>query len=271
MCDEFNISVVQIRSEYMHAYDFEVFDALAYRKFFETWRPLVYIIIGVYLLGIYYGQKWMEKRPAFRLNTALFLWNAALAIFSIAATIRGYPEAIYFLSKPNGSYLAVCSGDTTNYAMLFWGLLFVISKVVELGDTAFIILRKQKLIVLHWFHHILTLFGCWVAAEYAPAASRFYFVNTFVHSFMYTYYALKALKVQIPRRISMTITIIQILQMVVGVYFIGILLYTLKLGRPCRINIELLYYGAFLILSFLALFLNFFVRTYLQRSKDKVQ
>ena len=32
----------------------------------------------------------------------------------------------------------------------FWSSLFVLSKVPELGDTIFIILRKQQLRFLHW-------------------------------------------------------------------------------------------------------------------------
>lgn len=32
----------------------------------------------------------------------------------------------------------------------FWGWLMALSKMAELGDTAFIVLRKQPLIFLHW-------------------------------------------------------------------------------------------------------------------------
>lgn len=43
----------------------------------------------------------------------------------------------------------------------FWGTLFSLSKVIELGDTAFIILRKQPLIFLHYYHHATVLIYTW--------------------------------------------------------------------------------------------------------------
>uniref|UniRef100_A0A670ITT2 Elongation of very long chain fatty acids protein n=1 Tax=Podarcis muralis TaxID=64176 RepID=A0A670ITT2_PODMU len=43
----------------------------------------------------------------------------------------------------------------------FWAYAFVLSKAPELGDTIFIVLRKQKLIFLHWYHHItVLLYSC---------------------------------------------------------------------------------------------------------------
>lgn len=52
---------------------------------------------------------------------------------------------------------------------------------------------------------------------YEPAQQWYVVMNSFVHSFMYTYYALKALKIRVPRPIAMFITTIQLLQMVLGV------------------------------------------------------
>jgi elongation of very long chain fatty acids protein 6 len=44
--------------------------------------------------------------------------------------------------------------------------------LAELGDTAFIVLRKQKLINLHWIHHVLTLCYCFFVFADQPGTAR---------------------------------------------------------------------------------------------------
>lgn len=38
-----------------------------------------------------------------------------------------------------------------------WNSVFVISKLVELGDTVFLWLDKKPVKFLHWFHHATVL------------------------------------------------------------------------------------------------------------------
>ncbi|CAG7820458.1 unnamed protein product, partial [Allacma fusca] len=179
------IANVEKASEFVEAFDFEVYDILGTVHWFHKYRFILWVIIGLYLFGVYFGQKWMKNRPPFKLTFILFFWNFGLALFSIICTWRGIPEFLYLLSKPDGVYLVACDGDPHNFATSFWVLALFLSKLVELGDTAFIILRKQKLITLHWFHHAATLTLCWIGYEHYEVAGRAIFVNTFVHSFMY--------------------------------------------------------------------------------------
>lgn len=52
--------------------------------------------------------------------------------------------------------------------------------------------------------------------EYTAPARWFIAMNFTVHSAMYSYYALKAMCVRVPRFISMAITVAQLAQMVAG-------------------------------------------------------
>ena len=56
--------------------------------------------------------------------------------------------------------------------VLFWHLLFGWSKLIEFGDTLFIIVRKQKLIKFHWFHHMLALIACYSGLSDSCGAQR---------------------------------------------------------------------------------------------------
>jgi elongation of very long chain fatty acids protein 6 len=99
----------------------------------------------------------------------------------------------------------------------FWVTLFIFSKVPELVDTVFIVLRKKPLLFLHWYHHVTVLLFCWSSLS-TMAASGLYFVamNYTAHSLMYGYYCLKALHVCPKSFPTQLITISQILQMFVG-------------------------------------------------------
>ncbi|CAG7730023.1 unnamed protein product, partial [Allacma fusca] len=236
---------VEIESKFITAYDFEVYDI--------------------------YRQKFMKDRPAYKLTLPLFFWNLGLTIFSIICTVRGLPESLFHLWKPDGVYSAVCVARPHNYATSFWFLMFFLSKFLELGDTAFIVLRKQKLIPLHWFHHAATVSICWAGYEYYETTARIAFINVFVHSFMYFYYALKALKVKIPKKASQVLTTLQIAQLSFLLYGGYSISYYVVQGRSCRMNTETLILGGSVIGIFLALFMQFYLKSYLSAGKRKKQ
>lgn len=68
----------------------------------------------------------------------------------------------------------------------FWNWLFTISKLCELFDTVFVVLRKKPLMFLHWYHHILTLFYVFYSYPRPTGFSRWGVnMNYFVHAVMY--------------------------------------------------------------------------------------
>ena len=173
----------------------------------ENWSLSIWCA-AVYLLVIYSGRSFMEKRPKFDIRPALVLWNTILAIFSIFGAARTVPEAI-FAVRHHGWDFSVCDSSYTG----LWTCLFALSKVYELGDTLFIVLRKQRLIFLHWYHHVTVLIYCWYSYSERIGPGRWFMVvNYSIHACMYSYYALKALQIKLPRFIPFTITTMQIIQ-----------------------------------------------------------
>lgn len=154
----------------------------------------------------------------------------------------------------------------------FWTWLFVLSKLPELGDTIFIVLRKQPLIFLHWYHHITVLMYSWFSyTEYTASARWFVVMNYCVHSLMYTYYALRALKFNPPRFISMVITGLQLTQMIIGCA-INIWAYDFvqTAGQgACQISYTNIKLSIAMYASYFILFARFFHLTYLSSNARK--
>jgi len=137
----------------------------------HNWHFTIYVSIA-YMVIIFLGAQWMKTRRAFDLRKSLSLWSGALAIFSIIGTIRVLPEFISILYN-RGFTESFCSNSyKEDNRLVFWYLIFIWSKLAELGDTAFIVLRKQKLINLHWIHHVLTLCYCFFVFADQPGTAR---------------------------------------------------------------------------------------------------
>jgi len=236
----------------------------------ENWRSVCAYASALYMLLIFGGQAYMANRPAFQLRGLLTVWNCTLAIFSIMGASRTLPEFIHTFST-QGFYHSLCvpSFIERDRVSGFWTWMFVLSKVPELGDTLFIVLRKQQLIFLHWYHHVTVLLYAWYSyTEYTAPARWFIVMNYFVHSIMYTYYAFKALRYKVPRCIAMLITSFQLLQMVIGCT-VNFLAFQFKQdGVDCRVSDNNLKLSLIMYTSYFVLFARFFYNAYVS-SFDK--
>lgn len=236
----------------------------------DNWT-LGFYYVGVYMILIFGGQYLMQKRPRFELRGTLCLWNTLLATFSIMGACRTVPEFICTLTH-HGLYHSVCVPSFIEQDKVsgFWTWMFVLSKLPELGDTIFIVLRKQPLIFLHWYHHITVLLYSWYSyTNYTSSARWFIVMNYCVHSLMYSYYGLKAWGYSPPRQVALLITSLQLLQMVVGC---GINLWAhqlLQRGVECHvtpINVKL---SIAMYFSYFVLFARFFYKAYISKQGNR--
>ncbi|XP_042885566.1 elongation of very long chain fatty acids protein 6-like isoform X4 [Penaeus japonicus] len=259
---------------YSYVFKFEEdFDTLEKRRWMrENWMMCFYYI-GAYMIVIYGGQLYMQTRPRFELRMPLFMWNVFLAVFSIWGAYRSAPELLYVLNN-HGFHYSVCIPGPSfldNRVGGFWNWMFTLSKVPELGDTVFIVLRKQPLIFLHWYHHVTVLLYAWYSySDYIATARWFVCMNYLVHSVMYSYYALKALKFRVPRWISMGITTAQLAQMVMGAA-VNIWAYQVKqAGNECHVSYDNIKISLLMYISYFVLFAHFFCRAYVVKGDKQV-
>uniref|UniRef100_A0A8D0HH08 Elongation of very long chain fatty acids protein n=1 Tax=Sphenodon punctatus TaxID=8508 RepID=A0A8D0HH08_SPHPU len=239
-------------------------------NFFLFCRHISFSFALVYLLLIFALQHVMKERRGYSLRMPLILWSLSLAIFSIAGTRRTLMYMSHTLST-NGFKHSVCShGFYNGPVSKFWAYVFVLSKVLELGDTVFIILRKQRLIFLHWYHHATVLLYSWYAYRgMVPGGGWFMSINYWVHSIMYSYYTARASGLKVPRMLAMVITIAQILQMLMGIT-VNILIYYWQQDDACSASVEQIFWSLLIYFSYLMLFCHFFFEAYFKgQSKTK--
>ena len=225
---------------------------------------------ALYLFFVWYGERLMRTRKPYDLRRALCMWSTLLCVFSIFAVFRFYSNArqIVYLGGWNHAFC-----DTWAYAGInggLWAFLFPLSKLPELLDTAFIVLRKQKLSFLHVYHHVSVFIYCWYSYAY-PISTGIWFgaVNYFVHGIMYLYYAVKASGRSPPRWVAKAITILQLSQMFVGVYINYVGITSLLRGKTCRTSWFDVGISVWFYVSYAILFANFFYWAYLSKKKPK--
>lgn len=162
------------------------------------------------------GIAFMRNRSPFVLRIPLVVWNILL---SFVSGYGAFHIAYYVYNSKRSTHDLVCNHEETYTSEIAWIVaLFNATKILEWGDTIFLVLKKRKIIFLHWFHHLLTFLYCWHATMYSTRSDSsglwFAGMNLFVHWIMYLYYGLAAMKIRLP--FSWIITVIQTVQMVIG-------------------------------------------------------
>jgi hypothetical protein len=188
---------------------FGVSSIIAIRDF--LW-PVYFMAMVLYLPSIF-GLKLLmsSKTKKFKeelletLKYPYVFWTSSLSLFSLFGTY--YTGRHYFFLK----YDCSITQDTTGY----WITLFLLSKLPELLDTYFLILRSKPLTVLHWYHHLATMYiafsGLYSFNREALLAS---WTNFFVHTVMYAYYAIYNVGFRKIGKYGIIVTFLQFLQMI---------------------------------------------------------
>merc|ERR1712217_718573 len=205
------------------------------------------------------------------------VWNFGISLFSAWGTWN-LGGAIFNGLQREGLYYTICT-DTTSILRLGEGRpamlalsLFCLSKIPELGDTVFLILKRKQVRFLQWYHHAATLLFCWLAlaTEYTPGI-WFAITNYFVHSIMYMYFCLMTFKSlqKILKVIAPFITIIQIAQMFWGLIVNAIAVGSYFAGGSCQIKAVPVYPCVVMFASYAWLFSKLYFDAKKPKGKKK--
>ena len=217
----------------------------------------------LYVVVVFGTKFFMRNRQPFDLFIPLNAWNFFLAVFSITGTVMLTPEFFETVNKGFVNSYCKIQGFTVG-SNGYWVFLFILSKLIELVDTVFLVLRKRPLMFLHWYHHILTMIYAFYSYPFSPGFNRWgIYLNFFVHAFMYSYYFLRSMKIRVPGAIAQLITTLQILQFVISVgilFHLGFLIYVQ--GVNCDFAPKIFALATFMDVTYLMLFINFFLHSY---------
>jgi fatty acid elongase 3 len=211
----------------------------------------------------------LNKPPAVGKHRAFVVFaaghNVALAIASLLMNV-GISRVILQMWREGTLVHSVCNpvGKTLNPDITRWMFYFYLSKFWELLDTVLLVLRGRPLTLLHVWHHAsvpLQTF-LWIELEMAVGTYGLWF-NSFVHIFMYSYFAAALLKIRVPWK--RYITALQIVQFVSS--FLTLVPWAIaNFGSPqrCTGNISLSV-SAVMNAILLGLFVRFYRQTYTGR------
>jgi len=224
----------------------------------------------VYLVAIVLLKRTMRHRPPLRLPTVVMIWNFSLSAFSLCGVYYCVPKLLFGSSGlvTEGLYTSVCSHASVygHGKPGFFVMLFIYSKLAELVDTFWLLLRKAPVIFLHWYHHVTVLLYCWHAYSFRIGTGLYFAaMNYAVHAVMYFYFGLTQCGPRgraIARRFAMGITLLQLAQMVVGIGITLVSLRYLAKGEICYVFIYNSILGLLMYASYFVLFLQLFLQHY---------
>lgn len=225
------------------------------------------VCVSLYLLLLAIGQLRMQTRKAVSVpRSVLAAWNFGLAAFSMMGLARTAPHLGLVLWK-HGMHRSMCDPAAVSFghgASGFWVGLFIISKIPELFDTLWLVIRKRPVIFLHWYHHATVLAFCWHAfATRNPAGLWFATMNYGVHALMYTFYGLASLGRK-PAWAGL-VTALQIAQMFVGMALVAATVAMLN----CSVDHTNAVFAGIIYTSYMVLFVLFAVKRYALSGSNK--
>jgi len=231
------------------------------------WSSLVSALCS-YVLIVFSTQYWMKDRKRFDLYFVIVGHNLLLCALSIVMLFAVVYE-VYQKWMQNGQSLELLfcdsEGKLSEGRQVAWFYIFYLSKFYELLDTLIIVLKKNKIIFLHIYHHIITIVLVFVMMNQAVAVQWLAITaNCMVHIPMYFYYAMSTLGYDIWWK--KYITLFQITQFIVDVTsnLLGFTFHFgfLGKGKQCSGPLWAWCFGQGVLLSFLFLFIHFWRRNY---------
>jgi hypothetical protein len=234
----------------------------------------IFTIISVYLVfATIIGPKLMSCRKPFELRKPIFVYNVFMVILNVYFFFESicayeFGTALLNFEYPTKQNEKLTPKEERRLYFVYW---YFLSKLVDLMDTVFFVLRKKwsQVSPLHLYHHSSVPLCVWLAVRFAPTAGVngiFPIFNSAVHVLMYTYYALAAFGPSVHKYLwwKKYITQVQLAQFLV--FFLYAMTYAFKqTGWPSILICTSVAQPPL----YLFMFTSFYLNTYCRKSQTK--
>ncbi|CAL1542544.1 unnamed protein product [Lymnaea stagnalis] len=220
-------------------------------------------LVTLYLAIIIHGQSFMKNINPFDLKGVMVVYNCGLVILS-AYMLHEFVMSSWTVNGFNLLCQPMDYSDDVNSVRLagacWW---FFISKLIELLDTVFFVLRKKnnQISFLHVYHHTTMPILWWVGVKFV-AGGEAYFSTTFnsgVHVLMYLYYMLSAVGPALQPYLwwKKYLTTLQLVQ-----FWVVLVKTVVAIVVDCGYPVGYEYFLVFYMVSHIILFTHFYKSTY---------
>ncbi|XP_054274964.1 elongation of very long chain fatty acids protein AAEL008004-like [Macrosteles quadrilineatus] len=234
----------------------------------SPWPVLSIVSFYLYFV-LQLGPALMKTKPAFDLKYVMIVYNFYQVVFSTWMCFRLFTtdRAIQYMIQHGCQPLSKEHNpvqDPLREAAWF----YFVSKLIELLDTVFFVLRKKQSQVtfLHVYHHSNLAISTWAYLKYVKGEQGILigFLNSFVHVVMYLYYLLAALGPSMQKYLwwKKYITKLQLGQFIIFIVYLLTLL-----AFDCKLPKALTVYMTLNSTVFLYLFSDFYRKAYLNSKK----
>ncbi|XP_064544198.1 very long chain fatty acid elongase F-like [Drosophila montana] len=161
--------------------------------------PVTIVLLAYLLFVLKYGKIFMEHRKPYNLKNVILAYNICQVIFNALIFIM----AVYYLFI-NPTYDLCCIDtlalDHPRKNIERWlTYAYFLNKVLDLMDTVFFVLRKsyKQITTLHVYHHMMMVYTIYWTVRFYGVGGQYNTMglcNSFVHTVMYFYYFISAMR-----------------------------------------------------------------------------
>lgn len=236
---------------------------VAHYPLMRTPWPVIAMCVSYLWFVKIIGPSLMRDRKAFELFNFIRIYNLAMVMWNVFGFVMACRLLNYGIDTFGCQPIDTNDTSPNTQRMILYGYIFLLSRIVEFTDTICFVLRKKNRQIsgFHVFHHFSVPIAVWFFVKFAPGGNSaiFPFLNTFIHTVMYSYYFLATFQ---PLRPYLGwkkyLTQFQIIQ-----FIIMIAHSTQPLFMPdCQFPRTFLYINIFFSVVFIYLFTKFYIENY---------